>query len=139
MSASVPQVPAEYQIGQTEQSGWNIFAGIILAMNGFFGMMYGLAGILNDQVLHVGGRGPVIADFTTWGWVTLIIGVLMTLAGVGILLGNGAARWLGVAFAFVGACAQFGTISSFPLWGVLVIAIDITIIYTLVARWHPDF
>lgn len=139
MSASVPQVPQEYQIGQTEQSGWAIFAGIILALNGFFGMMYGLAGILNDQVLHVGGRGPVVLDFTTWGWVTLILGVLMTLAGVGILLGNGAARWLGVAFAFLSACAQFGTISSFPLWGVLVIAIDITIIYQLVARWHPDF
>lgn len=139
MSTSVPQVPAEYQIGQTEQSGWNIFAGIILAMNGFFAIMYGLAGILNDQVLHVGGRGPVILDFTTWGWVTLILGVLMTLAGVGILLGNGAARWLGVAFAFLSALGQFGTISSFPLWGVLVIAIDITVIYSLVARWQPDF
>ena len=139
MSTSVPQVPAEYEIGQTEQSGWNIFAGIVLALNGFFGMMYGLAGILNDQVLHVGGRGPVIFDFTTWGWVTLIIGVLMTLAGVGILLGNGAARWLGVAFAFLSAMAHFGTISSFPLWGIMVIAIDITIIYTLTARWMPDF
>jgi len=81
----------------------------------------------------------VIFDFTTWGWVTLIIGVLMTLAGVGILLGNGAARWLGVAFAFLSAMAHFGTISSFPLWGVMVIAIDITIIYTLTARWMPDF
>ena len=35
--------------------------------------------------------------------------------------------------------AHFGTISAFPLWGVLVIAIDITIIYTLTARWMPDF
>ena len=137
---STPTVPQEYEIGQTEQSGWAIFAGIILSLNGFFGMMYGLAGILNDQVVHVGGgKGPVILDFTTWGWVTLILGVLMTLAGVGILLGNSAARWLGVGFAFLSALAQFGTISAFPLWGVLVIAIDITIIYQLVARWHPDF
>jgi hypothetical protein len=44
-----------------------------------------------------------------------------------------------VGFAFLSACAQFGTVSSFPLWGVLVIAIDITVIYTLVARWYPDF
>ena len=139
MSTSVPQVPEEYQIGQTEQSGWNIFAGIILAMNGFFAMMYGLAGILNDQVLHVGGRGPVILDFTTWGWVTLVLGALMTVTGVGILLGNGVARWFGVGFAFLSAVAQFGTISSFPLWGVLVIAIDIVVIYSLCARWYPDF
>jgi hypothetical protein len=139
MSTSVPQVPQEYQIGQTEQSGWNIFAGIILAMNGFFAMMYGLAGILNDQVLHVGGRGPVILDFTTWGWVTLVLGALMTASGVGILLGNSVARWFGVAFAFLSAIAHFGTISSFPLWGVMVIAIDITIIYCLTARWYPDF
>ena len=136
---STPTVPKEFEIGQTEQSGWAIFAGIILSLNGFFGMMYGLAGILNDKVLHVGGRGPVIADFTTWGWVTLIVGVLMALAGIGILLGNCAARWLGVGLAFLSALAQFGTISAFPLWGVLVIAIDITIIYQLIARWHPDF
>jgi len=137
---STPTVPKEFEIGQTEQSGWAIFAGIILSLNGFFGMMYGLAGILNDQVVHVGGgKGPVILDFTTWGWVTLILGVLMTLAGVGILLGNSAARWLGVGMAFLSALAQFGTISAFPLWGVLVIAIDITIIYQLIARWHPDF
>jgi hypothetical protein len=139
MSTSVPQVPEEYQIGQTEQSGWNIFAGILLAMNGLFGMLYGLAGILNDQVLHVGGRGPVIADFTTWGWVTLVLGALMTATGVGILLGNNTARWFGVAFAFLSAIAHFGTISSFPLWGIMVIAIDITIIYCLTARWYPDF
>jgi hypothetical protein len=139
MSTSVPQVPEGYQLGQTEQSGWNIFAGIILAMNGFFAMMYGLAGILNDEVLHVGGRGPVILDFTTWGWVTLVLGALMTVTGVGILLGNSMARWFGVAFAFLSAIAHFGTISSFPLWGIMVIAIDITIIYCLTARWYPDF
>jgi hypothetical protein len=139
MSASVPQVPKEYAIGQTEQSGWAIFAGILLALNGFFGIMYGLAGILNDKALHVGGRGAIIADLHTWGWVMLIVGIAMTATGVGILLGNNVARWFGVAFAFVSACAQFGTISSFPLWGVLVIAIDITIIYNLVARWYPDF
>ena len=69
----------------------------------------------------------------------VIIGVLMTLSGVGILLGNGAARWGGVVFAFLSAMAHFGTISSFPLWGVMVIAIDVTIIYTLTARWMPDF
>lgn len=138
---STPTVPEEYRdIGQTEQSGWVIFAGILLAMNGFFGMMYGLAGILNDQVIKVGGHGgPAILDLTTWGWVTLILGVAMTLTGVGLLLGNGAARWFGVIFAFLSAIAQFGSVSAFPLWGIMVIAIDVTIIYQLVARWHPDF
>jgi hypothetical protein len=126
-------------VNDSEQTGWAIFAGIVLAMNGFFGVLYGLAAILNNKVVQVGGHGVTVLDFKTWGWAMLILGALMGLTGVGLLLGNGAARWLGVGFAFLNALAQFGTISSFPLWGLLVIALDVTVIYQLVVNWRPDF
>lgn len=117
-------------------NGWVLFAGIVLFMNGCFAVMYGLAAIINDEVVTVGGgRGVTIWDFTAWGWITLVIGVLMLLTAVGLFVGNPLARWLGVAFAMCNALVQFGTISAFPLWSLLVIALDVVVIYQLVARW----
>jgi hypothetical protein len=124
-------------VPETENSGWVMFAGIILMINGILAVMYGLAAILNDQVVTVGGRGAIIWDITTWGWVTLVIGAIAALSGFGLLVGNSAARVLGIIFASLQAIAQFGLITAFPLWSVLIIAIDIIIIYQLTARWVP--
>ena len=92
--------PASTWREEPSYSGWILFAGIILLTVGFLDVMYGLAAIINDKVIHVGGTGGVvIADFTTWGWVTLSIGALMALTGCGLLTGWGWARWSGIFFA----------------------------------------
>jgi hypothetical protein len=134
---TTPMAPIDYT--RDQQTGWAIFAGIMLALNGFFAVMYGLAAILNDEVVTVGGRGVAILDFTTWGWVTLVLGAVMALTGIGLLLGNGAARWLGVVFAFLHALAQFALAPAFPLWSILVVALDVVIVYQLIVNWRPDF
>ena len=121
----------------TENSGWVAFAAILLMINGIFAVLYGLAAILNDKVVTVGGRGVMIADLTTWGWITLVIGVIALLTGWGLFIGNTAARFLAIAFASLQAIAQFGVVSAFPLWSILIIAIDIIIIYHLTVRWVP--
>jgi hypothetical protein len=124
-------------VAETENSGWVMFAGIILMINGVLAVMYGLAAILNDQVVTVGGRGAIIWDLTTWGWVTLVIGAIAALSGFGLLAGNSAARVLGIVFASLQAIAQFGVITAFPLWSILIIALDVIVIYQLTARWVP--
>jgi hypothetical protein len=119
-------------------NGWIAFAGIMLFLSGTFSALYGLAAILNDEVLSVGGRGVVIWDFTTWGWITLIIGVVMAFTAVGLFLGKGAARWLAILFTMFNAIAQFGTVTAFPLWSLLLITLDVVILYQLVARWQLE-
>jgi hypothetical protein len=120
-------------------NGWIAFAGILLFLNGCFGALYGLAAILNDKVVTVGGgTGVTIWDFTAWGWIQLVIGVLMMITAVGLFTGNGAARWLAIGFAMLSALAQFAIISAFPLWGILLIVLDVVIIYQLVVRWDPE-
>lgn len=118
-------------------NGWIAFAAIILFLNGCFGVLYGLGAVLNDDVVTVGGGGGVVVwDFTVWGWITLIIGVLMLITSIGLFTGNGAARWLGVLFALLSALAQFAFVTAFPLWAILVIVLDIVVIYQLVVRWE---
>jgi hypothetical protein len=56
-------------------SGWAVFAAVMLLVIGGLDFFYGLAAVLNNEVVIVGGHGVVIADITTWGWVTLIFGL----------------------------------------------------------------
>jgi hypothetical protein len=97
--------------------------------------LWGLGGILNDDIVVVGGHGAILADITTWGWVHLILGSIIALTGVGLLVGNEAARWLGVLFLAVNAILQIVWFPAAPLWAFLIIILDVTIIYQLTARW----
>ena len=118
-------------------SGWVSFAGVILFMAGSLGFFYGLGAVLNDDVITVQGHGVIVWDFTAWGWVHMIIGVIMVLASAGLLTGRGWGRVLGVIFATVNAIAQIGLITANPLWSILLIALDVIVIYQLTARWLP--
>ncbi|MBJ7473070.1 MAG: hypothetical protein JHD16_17325 [Solirubrobacteraceae bacterium] len=119
-------------------NGWLAFASILLFLNGFFGAFWGLTAILNSDVITVGGKGVVIWDFTTWGWITLIVSVVMVLTSVGMVLGKSAARWLAVVFTTIHALVQFGSISAFPLWSILLISLDVVILYNLFVRWQLE-
>jgi hypothetical protein len=116
-------------------SGWAAFAGVIMFVVGSLDALWGLGGILNDDVVVVGGHGAIIADITTWGWVHLILGSLIALTGLGLLLGRTAARWAGVFFVALNAISQIVWFTSAPLWAFLLIILDVVIIYQLTARW----
>jgi hypothetical protein len=71
-----------------QRSTWIAFAGVMMVMLGSLDAIWGLAAILNDEVVIVGGRGALILDITTWGWIQLILGLLVGLTGLGLLVGN---------------------------------------------------
>jgi hypothetical protein len=119
-------------------SGWAAFAGVIMFVVGSLDALWGLGGILNDDVVVVGGHGAIIADVTTWGWVHLILGAIIALTGFGLLLGNESARWLGVLFVGLNAISQIVWFPAAPLWAFLLILLDVTIIYQLTARWDAQ-
>ena len=116
-------------------SGWVQFAGIVLFISGFFSVIWGLAALLNDKVVHVGGEGVLIADFTTWGWVHLIVGSIMVMAAFGLFAGRGWARWAAVFLAALNACLQVGAMSATPFWSLFIAGLDIVVIYQLTAKW----
>ena len=116
-------------------SGWAAFAGVMMFLVGSLDALWGLGGILNDNVVVVGGHGAIVADITTWGWVHLILGILVALTGLGLLMGNEAARWLGIFFVGVNAISQIVWFPAAPLWAFLLIVLDVIILYQLTARW----
>jgi hypothetical protein len=112
-----------------------IFAGVIMILIGCLNFFYGLAAVLNDDVVVVGGHGAIIADLTTWGWVTMVVAVILVLTGWGLLTGAEWARWVGVLVVGLNAIEQVWIFPAAPLWAFLVILLDVIIIYNLTARW----
>ncbi|HEY2766649.1 MAG TPA: hypothetical protein VGI76_00220 [Solirubrobacteraceae bacterium] len=141
MSSTVPDptragAPDRYESGGGI-SGWIVFAGVIMLVTGFLDAMWGLAAVINNEVVTVGGRGGVVVwDITAWGWGHLILGIIVALTGLGLLGGQGWARWFGIFFVSLNMLIQFGTFGLFPLWSIMIIALDIVILYQLTARWE---
>lgn len=117
-------------------TGWVAFAGVALLIVGSLDAIWGLAAILNDEIVVVGGQGALIIDITTWGWVHLLLGSLIALTGLGLLSGNSAARVAAIFFVAVNAVTQIVWFPAAPLWAMLMILLDVTIIYQLTARWE---
>lgn len=121
-----------------EYSGWIAFAGVMMFILGSLNAIWGLGGILNDDVVVVGGHGALILDITAWGWVHLILGSLIALVGVGLITGNSAARVAGVFLVALNAIAQIVWFPAAPLWAFLMIILDTIIIYQLTMNWSAD-
>ena len=118
--------------------GFIAFAGVMMLILGALDIIWGVAAIANDEVVVVGGHGVMILDITTWGWVELILGIVIALTGLGLLAGNTAARWAGVGLLGLNAIVQVIWFSAAPLWALLIIALDVWIIYQLCVNWTEE-
>jgi magnesium-transporting ATPase (P-type) len=116
-------------------TGWVLFAGAIMVIVGFLNFFYGLAAIVNDEIVVVGGHGAIIADLTAWGWVTLILAVVLVMTGFGLVTGAAWARVIGVIIVSINAIEQVWIFPAAPLWALIVILLDVIILYNLTARW----
>ena len=111
-----------------------MFAGIMLILIGGFHAIAGLAGIVKDQFYAVSPNYVFEFDTTTWGWIHLIGGVIIVLAGFGLFSGAVWARTVGVIVAAISALVSFAWIPIYPIWGIAVIAIDVAVIWALTAH-----
>lgn len=123
-------------VEERQPTGWTVFAGVLLLIVGSLDALYGLAAILNNEVVIVGGQGVIIANITTWGWIHFILGSLVAITGLGLFAGTDWARIAAVFFVAVNAVAQIVWFPAAPLWAFLMIILDVTIIYQLTARWE---
>ena len=115
-------------------SGWTVYASVMLAMAGLFGMVNGLIALIHDEVYVVGEERVVALDFTEWGWVHLIGGGVVLLAALALTTGALWARIIGVIVASLYALAQVAFIEAYPFWSLTIIAFTVLVIYGCVVR-----
>ena len=112
--------------------GMVFFAGIMLLTVGFFNLIDGIAAIANSHLFFANAT-YVLGDLRAWGWVALILGIIQILAGGGVMVGNQAARWVGVGALALNAIAQLMFLPAYPFWSLLIIAFDVVALYGLCA------
>jgi hypothetical protein len=110
--------------------GLILFASILLMIIGFFNLIDGIAAVARSHVF-IANAHFVFGDLRTWGWITLILGVLQLLAAVGVLAGNQAARWTAVVLIGLNAIDQMFFLPGYPFWSLMIIAADIFALYGL--------
>jgi len=125
---------------EREASGWAVsfilFAGIMMVMSGFFQAFSGLVALFQNE-FYVATRNYLFQfDATTWGWIHLVVGLVVAFAGWGLLSGRTWARVVGITLALVSAIANFLFIPYYPFWALTVITLDIFVIWALTAHGH---
>lgn len=115
-------------------SGFVVFAGVMMIVLGIFHALEGLTAILKDKFFVSTSNYLITVDVTSWGWIHLIGGAIVAVAGFFVLSGALWARAIGVILAVLSAVANFLFIPYYPFWSLLMIALDILVIWALVAH-----
>ena len=119
--------------------GRAIFAAILLMIAGTLNLIYGIAGIGNANFYSASGQHYVFSDVKTWGWITLILGLIELTAGLSLLRGRGYGRVIGVFAASLGAIGALMSIGgAYPFWAVGVFALCVIVIQGLVVLGEPE-
>jgi hypothetical protein len=116
-------------------AGWILFASIMMIMGGFFAIFEGLAALLkHGRFYHNAANYPYGAHVTTWGWIVLIAGIVVLLAGFSVMAGAMWARVVGITIASLSALTNFFFIPFYPFWALTVITLDLFVIWALAAH-----
>lgn len=120
--------PANYSSAAV---GWAAFAGIMLIIYGVFDVIQGIAALVNNEFFVITEEYVFEFNITTWGWIHLLGGIILILAGAGIFSGNVLARTVGVVMAALAVIWNFAWLPYYPVWSIIAIAIGIAVIWAL--------
>ena len=131
-----PYSPGTQSTADAWAMGAILFAAVMMMMAGVFQMLAGLVAVFEDEFFVTTPNYVFQFDATTWGWIHLVVGAVVALAGFGVMRGNLAARILGIALAALSAVTNFMFIPYYPFWSIAIIALDIFIIWAHAAHGH---
>jgi hypothetical protein len=125
----------QYETTAAEPSGWatggTVFAATLMMMVGVFQALSGLAAILDDQFYVVTRNYTFDLDVTAWGWIHLILGILVALSGFYLLLRRPWAAIVAITLAVFSAISQFFFVPYYPWWALLIISLNVFVIWAI--------
>ncbi len=116
-----------------QRSGWVTFAGVLLLIAGVLNIIYGIAAIGSSN-FFVNDARYIFSDLNTWGWITLVLGVLQFFAAFSLWSGGLYGRVIGLAAASLSAIGALLSIPAYPFWSLAIFALAIVIIHQIATR-----
>ncbi|MFF1907262.1 hypothetical protein [Kitasatospora sp. NPDC058218] len=133
-SSNADKAPPEVEVSRRPLvTGWTVLAAVLMIFGGAMAIFEGIAAIAKDDLIVVTHNYTFKMNTTGWGWIHLILGILVVLVGVALFTGAVWARAVGVVVVGLGMIANFLWLPYYPFWAIVLIAIDIFIIWALCA------
>jgi hypothetical protein len=114
---------------------WVLFAALMLIIIGAVNVLQGIIGLIYRNRTIVVQDQLYVVNLTGWAWTVLIFGAVLVVVGAGLLSGRTWARMAAIVVVAIHAIAQIAWLSAYPIWGLLMLALDIVVLYALTARW----
>ena len=133
--ASTASAATESRI--TGWTGWIAFGGWLMVIIGAIDAFEGLIAIIRKQYFVLGPNQIIIFNMTTWGWLTLLWGFVLIIAGLALLTGAGWARWFVIVVASLNFFTQLAYLGSSPspLWLLTTLSLTVVVLYALIVHW----
>ena len=111
--------------------GFAVFAAVIMIMSGSFQAITGLVGLFANEFYVATPNYVFQFDVTRWSFIHLLLGIVVVLAGFAVLSGQTWGRVIGIVLAGLSAAANFAFIPYYPVWSLVIIALDVLVIWAL--------
>ena len=122
---------------QSRVTGWWVFAALLLGLSGFLNVIWGISAIGNSHFFTANAHF-VFSNLKTWGWITLIVGVIELFASASLFQGGGFGRVIGIVAAALAAIDALLSIPGSPFWSISVFALSIIILFELAKAPESD-
>jgi hypothetical protein len=122
------------QLSPTERAwatGLAVFAAAMMLVSGIFQALQGLAALANSEFFVVGRKYTFQFDITAWGWIHLLLGIGVAVVGAFLYLGANWARWTAIVLVGLSMFANFMWLPHYPIWGLVILALDVAIVWAL--------
>jgi hypothetical protein len=116
-------------------AGWIVFASTMLLIIGMINIFEGTIALFDDERLVVTPSNFVVVDLTSWGWTVIISGLLLLVAGIGLIAARTWARIMAIVIVGLHAVSQIAWLGAYPIWSLLMITLDTVVLFALTARW----
>ncbi len=114
--------------------GWAYFASMMMLVLGGLQAMAGLVALFKDDYYVVTQNALVAFDYTTWGWIMIIMGVVVFCAGLAIAAGKMWGRVIGSLLVVVSALSNIAFFNAYPVWSTIALVVDAMILYALTVK-----
>ncbi|NUP49745.1 MAG: hypothetical protein HOW97_20910 [Catenulispora sp.] len=118
--------------------GWTLFAGIMMVISGIMDFLYGITAAAHNDLIVTTRNYAFRFNVTTWGWIHIVLGVLLVVVGAGVLMGLTWARWTGIFIVGLASIGNFMSLPYQPGWALVLLAIDVFVIWGLATSVQPD-